>query len=125
VIARMLPGVTSARLIAIRVGGADADAVDATRGAWVSYRLVIDPPATQGCHAVVRFGKTTTVHVERGSCSADSLTRVPKCSFAKAWQDMLAVRKLHDFPLRWIQVQAGGYYWEADDNYRSSEDNCQ
>ena len=124
VIARMLPGVTSARLIEIRVGGADADAVDPRRGGWVSYRMVIDPPPAAGCHAVVRFGKTTTVHVERGSCSADSLMKLPRCSFTQAWQNMLAVRADYPFPLLWIKLAGGGAYWEAEDNYRGDEDDC-
>jgi hypothetical protein len=124
VIARMLPNVASARLIEIRVGGADADAVDATRGGWVSYRMVIDPPATEGCHAIVRFGSTTTVHVERGSCSAESLMRLPTCSFTKAWQKMLGVRAHYPFALKYIKLAGGGAYWEAEDNFRGDEDDC-
>jgi hypothetical protein len=125
VIARMLPRVTSARLIEIRVGGADVDAVDTTRGAWVSYRFMVDPPPAVGCHAVVRFAQTTTVHVERGSCTADSLMRLPTCSFADAWRLMLGVRgKNHTFPLNWIKLAGGGAYWEADDDYRGQEDDC-
>jgi hypothetical protein len=124
VIARMLPNVTSARLIEIRVGGVDGDVVDATRGGWVSYRLAIDPPPNEGCHAIVRFGSTTTVHVERAYCAAESLSRLPTCSFAKAWQSMLGVRADHKFKLNYIKIEGGGAFWEAHDNYRSDRDDC-
>jgi hypothetical protein len=125
VIARMLPGVTSVRLIEIRVGGADVDAVDVTRGAWVSYRFVVDPPPAVGCHAVVRFARTSTVHVVRGSCSAEALERLPTCSFAAAWRLMESVRgDVHPFPLQHISLTGGGAYWEADDNYRGQQDDC-
>jgi hypothetical protein len=50
--------------------------------------------------------------------------RLPTCSFPKAWQNMLGVREKQPFALNYIAIFGGGAYWEADDNYRSTEDDC-
>ncbi|MDQ3338631.1 MAG: serine/threonine protein kinase [Myxococcota bacterium] len=122
-IARMLPGVQTARVVEIRVGGVSGGVVDTTQGAWVRYRLTIDPPPDQGCVAVVTFGQSITVSVERGSCTTDPV-RLPQCSFTRAWQKMLAVRVHHPFPLEYITLGNGGYAWVSNDHYQDGADDC-
>ena len=117
-IARMLPGVDTAKLLDVTVGNADASAVDVTRGAWVQYRLLLDPPPAEGCMGVVTFGKRVTVHVEKASC-APSFIVPPKCKLSAAWQLVVSQPAQTNTP-EWIRY--GHAFWRSSDNVTQIED---